>query len=318
MRMAGTKHHYGRQILVTLLVTIIILLGLSFVFARFLVPLFNVHQDQVYSVLIKLFPLLIGLVLIECGVLIAKRRDEDYADQVDLLPPNAYDKPLQRLPGDDPDHAVLATGPEMAQQTQQESVERELPVEPSEAGRIVMAPSAPVVAPVEPQVIIKEVIKEVPVEVRVPVEVPVAGEYKPEEFENSFNVIMDQELQSSIDIGYDISLTLVEITAGNKEAVSTLLLSSTKDNSYSFLLDNGKIAIILPFYQYEEARRYLLELLDSCKKQLEGTGLQMGFASRNGRVVDVDQLYHEAEVACSLAAQDDEVIGFEENIEKEA
>lgn len=318
MRMAGKKHHYGRQILVTLLVTIIILLGLSFVFARFLVPLFNVHQDQVYSVLIKLFPLLIGLVLIECGVLIAKRRDEDYADQVDLLPPNAYDKPLHRLPGDDPDHAVLAAGPEIAQQASQEAVERELPVEPSEAGHIVMAPSAPVVVPVEPKVIIKEVIKEVPVEVQVPIEVPVAGEYKPEEFENSFNVIMDQELQSSIDIGYDISLTLVEITAGDRAAVSSLLLDSTQENSYSFLLDNGKIAIILPFYQYEEARRYLLELLDSCKKQLEGTGLQMGFASRNGRVVDVDQLYHEAEVACSLAAQDDEVIGFAENIEKEA
>jgi hypothetical protein len=318
MRMAGKKHHYGRQILVTLLVTVIILLGLFFVFARFLVPLFNVHQDQIYSVLVKLFPLLIGLVLIECGVLIARRRDEDYADQVDLLPPNAYDKPLYRLPGDDPDHAVLASGPETAAKAPQEAVEQELPVEPSESVRNVMVPPAAPIAPVEPQVIIKEVIKEVPVEVQVPVEVPVAGEYKPEEFENSFNVIMDQELQSSIDVGYDISLTLVEITAGDKDAVSALLLASTKENSYSFLLDNGKIAIVLPFYQYEEARRYLLELLDSCKKQLEGTGLQMGFASRNGRVLDVDQLYHEAEVACSLAAQDDEVIGFEENIEKEA
>ncbi len=313
MRMAGKKHRYGRQILVTVLVTVIILLILSFVFARFLVPLFNVHQDQVYSVLTKLFPLLIGLVLIECGVLIARRRDEDYADQVDLLPPNAYDKPLHQLPGDDPDHAVLSVGPDMAAKAPVETVEQELPVEPSDVTAPIAAISpAPVVAPVEPQVIIKEVIKEVPVEV------PVAGTYPTEEFENSFNVIMDQELQSSIDVGYDISLTLVEVTAGDKDAVSALLLDSTKDNSYSFLLDNGKIAIILPFYQYEEARRYLLELLDSCKKQLEGAGLQMGFASRNDRVVDVDQLYHEAEVACSLAAQDDEVIGFEENIEKEA
>lgn len=311
--MSEKKHHYGRQILVTLLVTVIILLVLAFVFARFLVPLFNVHQEQVYSVLVKLFPLLIGLVMIECGVLIAHRRDEDYADQVDLLPPNAYDRPLYQLPGDDPDHVILAIGPDDTETNKPELMSHELPVEPS-GEAVVVASTTPVVAPVEPQVIIKEVIKEVPVAV------PAASEtdYVPEVFEASFNVIMDQELQSAIDIGYDISLTLVEITAGDKDAISSLLLNSTKDNSYSFLLDNGKIAIILPFYQYEEARRYLLELLDSCKKQLEGAGLQMGFASRNNRVVDVDQLYHEAEVACSLAGQDDDVIGFEENLNQEA
>lgn len=312
MCMAGKKHRYGRQIFATVIVTVIILLILLFVFSRFLVPLFNVHQEQVYSVLTRLFPLLIGLVLIECGVLIARRRDEEYADQVDKLPPNAYDKPLRNLPGDDPTHATVASGVAREPAAPSSVAADELPVEPVSASSAVVAGQV-AVAPVEPQVIIKEVIKEVPVEVQVP-----GTDARLENFENSFDVIMDQELQGSIDVGYDISLTLVEITAGNHDVVAELLLETTKDNSYSFLLDNGKIAIILPFYQYEEARQYLLDLLDSCKKQLDGVGLQMGFASRNGRIVDVEQLYHEAEAACSLAGQNDEVIGFEERIEKEA
>ena len=86
--------HYGRQIILSLFLTVFILLALLYLASRYLLPLYSVNQEQIYDVLTKLFPLLIGLVMIEIGVLVARKRDEDIADQIDKLPPNAYDKPL--------------------------------------------------------------------------------------------------------------------------------------------------------------------------------------------------------------------------------
>ena len=96
--------HYGRQIILSLFLTVFLLLAVLYLASRFLLPLYDINQEMLYGLLVKLFPLLIGLVMIEIGVLVARRRDEDYADQVDKLPPNAYDKPFYTLPHDDPAH----------------------------------------------------------------------------------------------------------------------------------------------------------------------------------------------------------------------
>ncbi|MGH0051856.1 MAG: hypothetical protein ACQ5SW_00510, partial [Sphaerochaetaceae bacterium] len=96
--------HYGRQIFLSLFLTVFLLLVGLYVASRYLLPLYDVNQEQIYGILVKLFPILIGLIMIEIGVMIARRRDEEYADQVDKLPPNAYDKPFYTLPGDDPSH----------------------------------------------------------------------------------------------------------------------------------------------------------------------------------------------------------------------
>ena len=41
-------------------------------------------------------------------------------------------------------------------------------------------------------------------------------------------------------------------------------------------------------------------MIKSCKKEFSGSSLQIGFASRNGRMVDSNQLLHEAEAACNV------------------
>ncbi len=313
--MSGKKQHIGRQVLVTILVTLIILLALVFCFARFLVPLFNIQEDQVYSVLTKLFPLLIGLVLIECGVMIAHRRDEDYADSVDLLPPNAYDKPLHQMPGDDPNHAVSNVPPATAT-APGTFTQPDIPVEPGMQAMASM--SAAAVMP-QPQIIYKEVpvevIKEVPVEVIKEVirEVPVPTapgmkEVELDTFEDTFNAVLDRELQSSMDGDYDLSLVLLDISESpEKEAQTELLLEKTKEVAYCFQLDNGKIACILTFYQDDEARRYILQTLNENRDSLSGARILVGSASRNGRTMDMEELYHEAEADCSVSSEEENV-----------
>ncbi|NLA96961.1 MAG: hypothetical protein GX836_01930, partial [Spirochaetales bacterium] len=130
--------HYGRQIILSLFLTVFLLLAVLYLASRFLLPLYDINQEMLYGLLVKLFPLLIGLVMIEIGVLVARRRDEDYADQVDKLPPNAYDKPFYTLPHDDPAHLhsdQLAFGQQKVESVSQkvqpvEIQEEKLEIEP--------------------------------------------------------------------------------------------------------------------------------------------------------------------------------------------
>ena len=66
--------------------------------------------------------------------------------------------------------------------------------------------------------------------------------------------------------------------------------------------------MVLPFYNADEARSFTLSLLESCKKEFSGASLQIGFASRNGRVLDSSLLLHEAVTACMLEDDDDSEI----------
>jgi hypothetical protein len=83
--MAESKH-YGRQIVGSLVLTIIILGAVATLFGMYLIPKYQISREQIYNVAVKVFPLVIGLVMIQIGTMVASRRDEDYADEVDKLP----------------------------------------------------------------------------------------------------------------------------------------------------------------------------------------------------------------------------------------
>ena len=57
--------HYGRQIFLSLFLTVFLLLAVLYLASRFLLPLYDINQEMLYGLLVKLFPLLIGLVMIE-------------------------------------------------------------------------------------------------------------------------------------------------------------------------------------------------------------------------------------------------------------
>lgn len=312
--------HYGRQILLSLFLTVFVLLALLYVASRYLLPLYSINQEQIYEVLIKLFPLLIGLVMIEIGVLVARKRDEDYADAFDKLPPNAYDRPLYTLPGDDPLHThsdemvfsqslapsnrqdEYAPSMEEVQSTPVWDIEpvQQTPVAPTP---VVPQPVTPIVeepvAPLEKPTVTPEVIVSPPrklVEVTLPT------------IAHDFNSILDVELDNAQEMEYDLTLVLVDVTRGPAHLIGEKIITLSEELAYSFTLDDGKIAMILPFYNAEEARSFTLTLLESCKKEFSGASLQIGFASRNGRVLDSSLLLHEAVTACSLEEEDQEEV----------
>ncbi len=284
--------HYGRQIILSLFLTVFLLLAVLYLASRFLLPLYDINQEMLYGLLVKLFPLLIGLVMIEIGVLVARRRDEDYADQVDKLPPNAYDKPFYTLPHDDPAHLhsdQLAFG-----QQKVESVSQKVqPVEIQEEKLEIEPVIKPVVA--MPRI-------ERDIEVQKVVEPAVAEEPVAEQivYKTDFASILSVELDNSKDMDYDLTLVLIEVTEGPASLIANKLMMQSGELAYSFSLEDGRIAMVLPFYNADEARSFTLTMIESCKKEFSGSSLQIGFASRNGRMVDSNQLLHEAEAACNV------------------
>lgn len=284
--------HYGRQIILSLFLTVFLLLAVLYLASRFLLPLYDINQEMLYGLLVKLFPLLIGLVMIEIGVLVARRRDEDYADQVDKLPPNAYDKPFYTLPHDDPAHLhsdQLAFG-----QQKVESVSQKVqPVEIQEEKLEIEPVIKPVVA--MPRI-------ERDIEVQKVVEPALAEEPVAEQivYKTDFASILSVELDNSKDMDYDLTLVLIEVTEGPASLIANKLMMQSGELAYSFSLEDGRIAMVLPFYNADEARSFTLTMIESCKKEFSGSSLQIGFASRNGRMVDSNQLLHEAEAACNV------------------
>ena len=288
--------HYGRQIFLSLFLTVFLLLAVLYLASRFLLPMYDINQEMLYGLLVKLFPLLIGLVMIEIGVLVAHRRDEDYADQVDKLPPNAYDKPFYKLPNDDPAHVhseQLAYGQQKVEAAQQQRVQ---PVEIQEE-KLEMEPV------IKPMVSVPPVVRydnEPEVQKIVEVEEPVKPIAEEVVYSTDFDTILSMELENSKDMDYDLTLVLIEVTEGPASLIANKLMMQSGELAYSFSLEGGKIAMVLPFYNADEARSFTLGMIESCKKEFSGSSLQIGFASRNGRMIDSSQLLHEAEAACNV------------------
>ena len=288
--------HYGRQIFLSLFLTVFLLLAVLYLASRFLLPLYDINQEMLYGLLVKLFPLLIGLVMIEIGVLVARRRDEDYADQVDKLPPNAYDKPFYKLPNDDPAHVhseQFAFGQQKVESPQPQRVQ---PVEIQEE-KLEMEPVVKPMVAVPPVVSVE---KEPEVQKIVEVEEPVKPIAEEVVYSTDFDTILSMELDNSKDMDYDLTLVLIDVTEGPASLIANKLMMQSGELAYSFSLEGGRIAMVLPFYNADEARSFTLGMIESCKKEFSGSSLHIGFASRNGRMIDSSQLLHEAEAACNV------------------
>ena len=108
------KKKNTRSVVITIIITLIVLGCLTFAAMQFLIPAYvNAHEGEgnvqykIYVIAVKLFPLLVGIVLIVIAAMIANSRDDE-EDEEDMLPPNSYDSQLFEKPSDDPTSAAPA------------------------------------------------------------------------------------------------------------------------------------------------------------------------------------------------------------------
>ena len=99
------KKKNSKSVIITIIITLIVLAGLTYAGIKYILPNYlNNGADtgfEVYKFAVKIFPLLVGIVLIVIASMVAtSRRDEE--DEEDKLPPNSYDRQLFEAPSDDP------------------------------------------------------------------------------------------------------------------------------------------------------------------------------------------------------------------------
>ena len=174
-----------KLVLTSVILSVLILAAFTAVFIRLIVPAYNITREQIYSVLTKALPILIGLVFIEIALVSSRRSENDYRENIDKLAPNAYDSPLYTKPVDDPLQKNGPSGNEL-NVTKTEPVIREIIKE----------------VPVE---VVREVVKEVPVEVvrEVPVEVEVVKEVPVE-------VVREVEKEVPVEVIKEVPVEIVK------------------------------------------------------------------------------------------------------------
>ena len=275
-----------KLIVLSVVISLVVLAVFTAVFITMIVPAYNITRDQVYAVLSRALPILIGLILLEIGLLIGKKSDAETKDTIDKLTPNSYDSWLYSKPADDPlSRGEINSDASFGMknnQTEVKEVIKEVPVEvvkevpveiikevekpieikvPVEVIKEVQVPVEVIKeVPVEvfrevvkevPVEVVKEVIKEVPVEVvkEVPVEVekPV---YTPEEKVYNFREALDEELSEGAKENYPVTL----VGFGNIDQLNAKIERALGSNTLYFTED-GITYAILPFYETEDAER---------------------------------------------------------------
>lgn len=259
-----------------LLITLAILAVFITVFIVYIVPNNGFSRESIYSVLSRLFPVLIGLILIEVAFLIGRRNSSSPIDNADKLPPNAYDKSLFSKAVDDPQKSEKELKSERERETtpkedskeradyrareseEKSEVIRNMPIEIEK--EVIKEVPVEVIREV-PVEIIREVYREGTKEVEVPVEiikrviVQSEGGSAERESEDQADDIreltleeaLEEELASSQNGGYTISLCSFEKGQADSIGIDSPVL-----------FDYGeKDAMILPFFTEKEAREKL-------------------------------------------------------------
>lgn len=295
----------AKLVITSIVISVIVLAIFVLIFINAIVPAYEVTADQIYSVLTKIFPILIGLLLIQVGVMAARKGEPEYKDTIDKLSPNAYDSSLYTAPKDDPVAGqVVEKTVEIIKEVPVEviktvevpvevvrEVERrvEIPVEvvkevPVEIIREVQVP-VEVVKEVEkvvevPVEVIKEVpvevVREVPVEVEKPVEVVKEVEVGEKSVQLDFHQVLAEETKEALAYGYDLSIAAI-----TGDTTEETIEASFGEDTLVFS-ENGLFYAVLPLYNKEEAQDALKDFSI------------VNIATLDGRDIAPDDLIQEA------------------------
>ena len=270
-----------KLVLTSVILSILILAAFTAVFISLIVPAYKITKEQIYGVLTKALPILIGLILIEIALISSRRGDDDYKDNIDKLAPNAYDSPLYSKPLDDPKNSASPSGDELnlnkietvVKEVIKEvpvevikEVEKEVPVEVVKEGPVEVIKE--IVKEVEKEVpveVIKEVVKEVPVEVikEVPVEI-IKHDYTPVQVEVPTVVEKEVEVATEKEVYYSFREALEEEINEAKANSYPLTLVAFKNGDESVVneafdapvfSENGFVYAILPYTTLKGAQK---------------------------------------------------------------
>ncbi|MBK5200911.1 MAG: hypothetical protein JJE21_05180 [Spirochaetaceae bacterium] len=111
-----------------------------------------------------------------------------------------------------------------------------------------------------------------------------------DEFDSSVETILKNEIESAKDLGYDVSLVLLNINGKEDKAQIDLFLTNVNSSCYSFVKEDGIINLIFPFYNRNETK----SILEKVFKNIYHT-FKYGLTTLNERYdIEVPQFIDEA------------------------
>ncbi len=91
-------------IILTIIISSVILASSTYLFYFYLIPLYNIDIHDLYTILIRLLPIIIGLLLTIISLVIAPVHIPQTSSKDDELPIDSYTAPLYNLPDEEKNH----------------------------------------------------------------------------------------------------------------------------------------------------------------------------------------------------------------------
>jgi hypothetical protein len=143
--------------------------------------------------------------------------------------------------------------------------------------------------------------------------------------EDEFEARLNSELESADDLGYELSLAIIDLPKTDRDlhSVDATIVQNLFNRlglvSFFYLTEEHRVSAILPFHGFEQCKRYFATLLENLRKQHPDTAIQIGYSSTKRREVGMEELIHEATVAVEMAAERSgfSLIGYDSDLEQE-
>ena len=361
-------------IAITAIITLILLGGLTYLVGFFGLPSIPISAEALHTVLLRLLPIIIGLILVLIALAIRPPRIPKDIDGADDLERDSFTAPLFNLPNEEeqpvygrtqlpvpeaqvtssvsasPSEVQLDTGnrvPNVAPQitpflgvpVRHEEPKPDIPAE--SAYRRSFSVETPVESPVqepmpsaglgravlfseypfaiEPDSDIAQLLEPIG-------ETLLSGELGVEyleEIEDTFETRLDSELASALDLGYDLSLAVIDVPHADSDthSVDATVVQDLFNRlgivTFFYLTEAHRVSAILPFHGFEQSRRYFASLLENLRKHHANSTVTVGFSCLKGRELSASSLIEEATIAADLALERGgySLIGYDTDLE---
>lgn len=343
-------------IAVSAIITLLVLGALTYTFFVYGIPVLPVTKEELYLILIRLLPVLIGLTLILIALALKNPPIPSDVDDQDELEKDAYTEPLYRLPDEDNaplyGRKVLPVTPVASEETTAIPQEQKVPDPTPEITAFTGVPTykrppSPIIERPQPVVEPEELVEEkLPAVSRAvlfseypfPIESgsEIAQLLEPIEeteeetddlirVEDTFENRLAEEYTSAATFHYDISVALFAISEREDDphSVDATVVQDLFNRlgiiAFFYLTETHQISAILPFYNFTQCRRALAALLQQLRKQHPDSTITAGFSSIGDREISQNDLVQEASLAADLAAERGgySLIGYDSSLEED-
>ena len=319
-----------------------ILVALTYLFYSYFLPYYQIEAADIYIVLIRLLPIIIGFLLFIIALIIAPPVVPKTEDTDDEIPRDSYTEALYNLPDEQPSASVLEVGEKVIASPIQEKIisEQLSPVNPiiieelKEVEKPVeviieeeidsieviepsIAPTQPLTSQLDRKITFENYLYPIvahseiaqllePIEESTPVDLTQYPDLT-QTIELSLESLLEEELESGRENDYPVSLALCKIRNGIDdpitESMNELLVEKLELVGIIGEIKDETISMILPFYSYSRTQKVMATLISSIKKRFSEGQVAIGFTSIQNRECTIDSVIEEAHIAFELAMQ---------------